>query len=524
MWLFSEIRTIGDIPKHYARVTPDKAALIDASGTMSFAQLHANSNKVAHALTGLGVKPLDRVAILSKNTPRYYEVLFGANRIDAAMLPLNWRLAAPELSSIIEDAGPTVLVADSEYALTASKAVAGSGQNCRIVLFDSTDASAQTEWKSLCDQASDSDPDIEVNPLHTSILMYTSGTTGKPKGVQFSHQGQLFLRLCEHLEPSFRYQQDDVMLTVMPLFHAMGISLSTQALYSGVAVAVYPMPEPGDLIKLIARERPTVMPLVPTVIQMLLDHPDAASADYSSVRALIYAGSGIGKHLLSRAMQTISCDFIQFYGATETACGVTFLRPADHKLDDEAALASCGSPLPLIDIKVMDADGQEVPDGTVGEFWIRSPSLSTGYFRQPELTATAFKDGWYRSGDAGFRDSRGLLTIVDRVKDMIISGGENVYSTEVEQALQKLNGVQMCAAVGLPDPKWGERVVAAIVADPAAGLTAERVIEHCRELIAGYKVPKQVEFVSALPMTASGKVQKRELHDQLLAAASQASR
>ncbi|MGQ0700157.1 MAG: class I adenylate-forming enzyme family protein [Panacagrimonas sp.] len=517
MWLFSEIRSIGDIPKHYGRITPDKPALIDGSGALTFAQLDANSNRVAHALRGLGVQALNRVAILSKNTPRYYEVLFGANRLDAAMLPLNWRLATPELAAIIEDASPIVLIVDREYEAIAYKAVAGSGKSCRIVAFDSVDAAAQTEWKTLCAQSSDQNPGVDVNPLHTSILMYTSGTTGRPKGVQLSHQGQLFLRLCEHLEPSFRYAENDVMLTVMPLFHAMGLSLSTQALYSGITVAVYPMPDTAELMRLIARDRPTVLPLVPTVIQMLLDHPDAANADYSSVRAIIYAGAGIGKHLLKRAMQAIACDFIQFYGATETACGVTFLRPADHRLEDEAVLASCGSPLPLIEIKVMDAEGREVPDGTVGEFWIRSPSLSTGYYRQPELTAAAFKDGWYRSGDGGFRDARGLLTIVDRVKDMIISGGENVYSTEVEQALYKLKGVQMCAAVGLPDSKWGERVVAAIIADPTAGLTSERVIAHCRELIAGYKVPKQVVFRSALPMTASGKVQKCALREELVA-------
>ena len=517
MWLFSEIRSIGDIPRHYARRVPDKPALVDASGALTFAQLDANSNRVAQALRGLGVQPLDRVAILSKNTPRYFELLFGANRLDAALLPLNWRLAAPELSAIIADSSPCVLVADREYEATARTAICGSGKSCRIVLFDSVDPHAQTEWKLLCEQTSDCDPGVDVNPWHTSILMYTSGTTGRPKGVQISHQGQLFLRLCEHLEPSFRYAANDMMLTVMPLFHAMGISLSLQALYSGVTVAVYPMPDPGELMRLIARNRPTVLPLVPTVIQMLLDHPLAAGADYSSVRAIIYAGAGIGKHLLSRAIQAIDCEFIQFYGATETACGVTFLRPAEHRLDDEAALASCGSPLPLIDIKVMDSEGREMPDGTVGEFWIRSPSLSTGYFGQPELTAAAFKDGWYRSGDGGFRDSRGLLTIVDRVKDMIISGGENVYSTEVEQALQKLKGVQLCAAVGLPDPKWGERVVAAIVADPEAGLTAEAVVAHCRQLIAGYKVPKQVVFRSALPMTASGKVLKRQLRDLLVA-------
>jgi len=516
MWLPQEIRTLGDIPRHYARVMPEAPALIDGRGAMSWAELDARSNRVANLLLSLGVQPDDRIAQLGKNSLGYFELLFGANRIDAALLPLNWRLATPEMAAIIEDAEPRLLIADREYADIAALAVAGSGKACRIVIFDSLDASANSEWKTLCAQASDADPSVDVNPWHTSILMYTSGTTGKPKGVQLSHQGQLYLRLCEHLEPSFRYAPNDVMLTVMPLFHAMGISLSLQALYSGVTVAVFAMPDPGELIRLIASIRPTVLPLVPTVIQMLLDHPQAANADYRSVRTVIYAGAGIGQHLLGRALRALSCEFIQFYGATETACGVTFLRPAQHQLDDEAALASCGSTLPQIEIRVMDAEGREVPNGSVGEFWIRSPSLSTGYYRQPELTAVAFKDGWYRSGDAGFRDARGLLTIVDRVKDMIISGGENVYSTEVEQALLKLHGVQLCAAIGLPDPKWGERVVAVIVADPAIGLTAEKVIAHCRERIAGYKLPKQVCFIEALPMTPSGKVMKRALRDQLL--------
>jgi acyl-CoA synthetase (AMP-forming)/AMP-acid ligase II len=306
------------------------------------------------------------------------------------------------------------------------------------------------------------------------------------------------------------------MLTVMPLFHAMGTGLSLQALYNGAAVAVYSMPDPGSLLKLIARDRPTILPLVPTVIQMLLDHPDAASADYSSVRIVVYAGSPIGSHTLERAIRAMKCDFMQFYGATETGAGVTFLRPQQHRLDDQSKLKSCGSVLPLIDIKVADSKGNEVPVGQVGEFLIRSPSITTGYFNQPETTAAAFRDGWYRSGDAGYQDAEGFLYIVDRVKDMIISGGENVYSTEVEQALQQLSGVQMCAVVGLPDDRWGERVVAAIVADPSAGLSSDAVIAHCRRLIAGYKVPKQIEFVQALPMTPTGKVKKRELRDQFL--------
>ncbi|MGQ0622468.1 MAG: long-chain-fatty-acid--CoA ligase [Panacagrimonas sp.] len=516
MWLHAEIKNLGDMPRHFARVMPERQALIDASGAMSFSELDARSNRVANALLKLGIQPGMRVAFLGKNTVRYFEILFGVNKLGAALLPLNWRLAAPEMAAILQDATPVLLIADREYADLAATVVASSGCACRVIGFDSAQPEG-SELDELMRAAGATDPAIEINPWSTAILMYTSGTTGKPKGVQLSHQGYLNLRLCEHLEPSFQYTSSDVMLTVMPLFHAMGIGLSLQALYNGAAVAVYSMPDPGELIKLIARDRPTILPLVPTVIQMLLDHPDAAQADYSSVRIVVYAGSSIGLHLLKRAISEMHCEFMQFYGATETGAGVTFLRPEHHRLDDEQKLKSCGSPLPLIEIRVADAEGNEVPDGTVGEFLIRSPSLTTGYFNQPEVTAATFRNGWYRSGDGGYRDAEGFLYIVDRVKDMIVSGGENVYSTEVEQAVQKLCGVQLCAVVGLPDEKWGERVVAVIVADPSAGLSQTQVIAHCRELIAGYKVPKQVEFRASLPMTPSGKVMKRALRDQLLA-------
>jgi len=515
MWLWSEIKTLGDIPRHYARTLPGKPALIDASGPTSFAALDAASNRVANALLARGVAPGARVAFLGKNTTRYFEVLFGVNKAGASLMPLNWRLAPPEMLAIMQDASPALLIVDREYEAVAAQIARTAHGECPWVVFDAaqTGGAPFDRW---LQEAPAADPQIDVNPWHTAVLMYTSGTTGKPKGVQLSHQGYLYLRLCEHLDPSFKYASSDVMLTVMPLFHAMGTGLSLQALYNGAAVAVYSMPDPGSLLKLIARDRPTILPLVPTVIQMLLDHPDAASADYSSVRIVVYAGSPIGSHTLERAIRAMKCDFMQFYGATETGAGVTFLRPEQHRLDDQSKLKSCGSVLPLIDIKVADSEGNEVPVGQVGEFLIRSPSITTGYFNQPETTKAAFRDGWYRSGDAGYQDAEGFLYIVDRVKDMIISGGENVYSTEVEQALQQLRGVQMCAVVGLPDDRWGERVVAAILADPSAGLSSDDVIAHCRKLIAGYKVPKQIEFVQALPMTPTGKVKKRELRDRFL--------
>lgn len=514
MWLYSEIRSLGDIPRHYARTTPSAPALLDAHGTITWAELDARTNRIAQALARLGVVAGDRVSILGKNSTRHLEVLFGANKLDAALLPLNWRLAVPELAAVIEDGTPKVLIADREYADTAAKIAPACATRCRVVLFDA-DAPGSAELDRLLDAAPAQDPGVDVNPWHTCILMYTSGTTGRPKGVQQAHQGHLYLRLCEHLEPSFQYRASDRTLTVMPLFHAMGLSLSLQALYNGASVAVYAMPDPVALAHLIAKVRPTVLPLVPTAIQMLVEHPQTADVDLSSLRLVVYAGSSITVPVLQRAMSRLGCEFIQFYGATETCSGVTFLRPDDHRRGDAERLKSCGAPLPLIDIRVAGPDGAELPVGQVGELLIRSPSLTTGYHGQPETTAAAMQGGWYHSGDAGRRDEEGLFYIVDRVKDMIVSGGENVYSTEVEQALQRLPAVQACAAVGLPDPRWGERVVAAVIRGTGAALTEADVIAHCRTLIAGYKVPKQVVFVDALPMTPSGKVMKRALREQL---------
>lgn len=514
MWLFREIRTLGDLPRHYAKTLPRKAALIDGTGSQTFAELDTQSNRLANAMLAQGLPAETSVAYLGENTARYFEVLFGVNKAGCALLPLNWRLAVAELAMIVEDAGPGVLIADKPYRETAEAACRAAGLDCRIIEIDST-APGEAELDALMAAASDEDPAVRVDPWQTAILMYTSGTTGKPKGVQMAHQGVLYLRLCEHLEPSFNYDRDDVMLTVMPLFHAMGVGLSLQALYNGGTVAVRPMPEPGELLAIIARERPTVLPLVPTAIQMMLDHPEAGHTDLSCLRLIVYAGSPMGPHLLQRAMDALQCDFIQFYGATETHSGVTFLRPEDHRSGDAERLKSCGSPLPLIDIEVVDAQGKELPVGEVGEFLIRSPSLTTGYYRQPETTAAAFTDGWYRSGDAGYKDAEGYLYLVDRVKDMIISGGENVYSTEVENALQKHADIQGCAAIGLPDEKWGERVVAVVQLREGAAAGEADIITHCRELIAGYKTPKQIIFRDALPMTASGKVMKKELREEL---------
>ncbi|MFB9073499.1 long-chain-fatty-acid--CoA ligase [Citricoccus parietis] len=510
MWLYREIKTLGDFPRHYAQALPDRPAIIDAGGPLSWAGLDGRSNAMGNTLVDLGVDADDRVAFLGKNSSTFFEVLFGTSKAGAVLLPLNWRLAVPELAGIVEDAAPNIIVADAEYLDVARAVVQKTGLSPRIIGFDSTSGAGELDV--LASGAPQSDPGVDVNPWSTAILMYTSGTTGKPKGVKLSHQGYLYLNLCEHLEPSFSYTSEDSMLTVMPLFHAMGLGLSLQALYNGAAVAVYSMPDPGGLIDIIERDQPTILPLIPTVIQSMLDHPRATPEAFSTLRVVVYAGAPMPPHLLKRALSTLECDFIQFYGGTETGRGVTFLRPDQHR--QGVKLNSIGSPLPLIDIKIVDPLGEELPDGEVGEFLIRSPSLTTGYFNQPETTAAAFPNGWYRSGDAGYKDEDGFLFLVDRVKDMIITGGENVYSTEVEQALQQIDGVQMCAVIGVPDDKWGERVVAVVVGE-SDSLSEQEIIAKCRELVAGYKVPKEILFVKSLPMTGSGKIMKGEIRARL---------
>ena len=514
MWLHFEIQNVADIPRHYARVSPERSALIDGLGTRTFAQLDQVSNRIASALVADGVRPGAHIGFFGKNSARYFELLFGVLKAGAGMVPLNWRLAPAELAPVIDDAESPLIFVDREFVEILATVQNQCTRKFRTVVFDST-ASSAGEFESWMSAGDGRDPQVRIHPDDTALLIYTSGTTGKPKGVQLTHRGLDRMRLCEHLEPAYQWRDGDVMLTVMPVFHLVGTGLSVQALYNGAAVSLLPMLDPGNLFKFLARDRPTICALVPTAIQMILDHPEAKSADFSSLRLVMYAGSAISSTLLKRALQEMGCQFMQFYGATESSGAITLLRPEQHEVNDEARLRSCGTPLPLIEIKIMDADGKQVAQGEGGEFWVRMPNMFGGYWKQPEATAAVLRDGWYRTGDAGFCDAEGLYYIVDRVKDMIVTGGENVYSAEVEQALAKHPGVRQCAVVGVPDPKWGERVTAVIIAAPNAKPTQEEIIKHCRGLIAGYKVPKEVRFVDALPMTPTGKVLKRIVRDQL---------
>jgi acyl-CoA synthetase (AMP-forming)/AMP-acid ligase II len=513
MWLHSDVKVLPDIVRYQARVIPEKTALIEGNHRLTFSELDIKTNVVAHALAREGTQPGAVVAFVGKNSIPFFEILFGASKAGCTVLPLNWRLAPAELGPIVNDALPALIFVDKEFEPLVNKVLDATEQRCKVVVFDSTAAdSGLAAW---CADVPRSDPGLPADPQAIALLMYTSGTTGRAKGVQMTHQGLSYMRLCESLEPTMQWREDDVLLMVLPNFHLLGASLPIQSLYNGSTVSIMPMFEPGKLLDLIQRDRPTILVLAPTVIQMILDQPAAKNTDFSSVRLTMYAGSPISAQLLKRALVEMKCEFMQFYGATESLGAITILRPSQHDLINEEKLKACGTPLPLIELRVTDPEGREVPDGGIGEFHVRSPAMFIGYRNQAEASAAALKGGWYHTGDAGFRDTDGLLYIVDRVKDMIVSGGENVYSSEVEQALVKHPAVAMTAVVGAPDPRWGEKVVAVVVLRPGAKATAEELSLHCRGLIAGYKVPKEIAFAEALPISATGKVLKRVLRDDL---------
>ncbi|MCK9285016.1 MAG: long-chain-fatty-acid--CoA ligase [Rhodocyclaceae bacterium] len=512
MWLYNEIKSLADISRHYGRHCRNKPALVAGTEKRTFGELDRISNRVANAIVATGVRPGANIGFVGKNSLAYFDVQFGAWKAGCALAPLNWRLAPPELAQVIDDAQPPLIFVDREFHALVAEAQKSCAWQFTTVEFGS-ETGPDGQLDAWLDGASDTDPGLPIPPERCAIVLYTSGTTGRPKGVQLSHGAFNYMRLSEHLDSGFNWTHDDVMMLVMPNFHLVGMGLAIQGLYNGATISMLPAMEPDKLLDAIERDRPTVCSLVPTAIQILLSHPRAASTDFSSLRLVMYAGSLIEKTLLKKALHMMKCDFLQFYGTTETWT-VTLLRPQQHDADNEARLKSCGTPPPLVELRIVDAEGREVADGEVGEILIRTPTMFSGYLNQPEVTAAVLRDGWYHTGDAGRRDADGYYYILDRVKDMIISGGENVYSIEVEQSLLRHPAVAQAAVIGIPDERWGEKIVACVVLREKAAAAPDELIAHCRTLIAGYKAPKELYCLDSLPMTSIGKVVKRALRDR----------
>jgi acyl-CoA synthetase (AMP-forming)/AMP-acid ligase II len=433
-------------------------------------------------------------------------VWLGATKAGSAVAPFNWRSSVAELVELVDDAQPPVVFVSDALRERLAEVRERSRSSFPIV-------SDLDSW--LAPHPAD-DPRVPLTGAETALLTYTSGTTGRPKGVQLSHDAFNRSFLCSALEPCLEVDSDDVLLMAMPNFHLTGSWVSLPALYHGARISILPFFEPASTLRALATERATVICLVPAAMQAIMDHPDAGATDFSARRRILYAGSPISAETLRRALGLFGCGFVQFYGATEMWI-ISLLRPQQHDLAFPERLSSCGTPVHFVEMRVVDPSFKDVPDGVVGEFLVRSPVTFSGYWNQPAATAAAVPDGWYRTGDLGRRDADGYYYIVDRTKDMIITGGENVYSVEVERALAAHPEVAAVAVVGAPDPQWGEAVTAFAVLAPGSPLTEADLKAHCRDLIAGYKVPKRIYLEPSLPQTASGKIQKAELRRRLSA-------
>jgi acyl-CoA synthetase (AMP-forming)/AMP-acid ligase II len=506
MWVYPEIRTLGELPSYWSRHDPDRPALHWAGRTYSFATFERCANQVANWLLEGGAAPGERVGFFGKNSADFYFAMFGAAKTRACFTPLNWRLSASEIAELIVDSGLRQAIVEADLLPLWTEACARSGAELGALVI-----SPEAPLERLVAHLPEEPPAGFVSEEDAVIQLYTSGTTGRPKGVMLTHGGFNRMRLCEHLEPAYDWRAGDSFLCALPNFHLLHLGIASQCLYNGVAVSPVRQFEPADVLAAIGRERPTLLTLTPTMIQMLLNHPAAAATDFSSLRLMLYAGSPISLGLIKRAIEVMPCRFMQFYGATEAGGAFSILRPDEHDLADETRLQSCGRPLPLIEFRILTQDGREAQVGEAGELFIRSPAITAGYWRNPEATASALANGWYRSGDVACRDAEGLYYIVDRVKDMIVSGGENIYSAEIENVLSTHPGVSAVAVIGVPDERWGEAVKAVIIARSAHSCAPEELADYCRQRLAAYKVPKSFDFVDAFPLVPTGKVSKKDL-------------
>jgi long-chain acyl-CoA synthetase len=495
--------TLGALLTRVAGLGSARPAVTCDDRTLTFGDLNDRSSRVANALIEEGVRPGDRVGVLMRNTPEFFELLFGAARCGAALVGLNWRLAGPEIEGILADSGPSVLVVGA-----AQRALVPPEFKARVIELE-------TGYEAWIADVPATVPDVEVQPEAPVLQLYSSGTTGAPKGAVLTHANLAYTpRMGNEL---YGMSADSVNFVASPLFHIGGAGYGLTALGQGGHTVLVADLKPAAMLRAIESHRVTHTFVVPAVVQMLVDAPGVERADLSSLQLIAYGGAPMNEPLLLRAISKLGCGFMAVYGMTETAGTVLALAPDDHDPGGPRAglLRSVGRPLPWHEVSVFDpATGTEAPAGAVGEIWVRSGQNMAGYWHQPEETArTLTAEGWLRTGDAAYHDAEGFIFLHDRIKDMIISGGENVYPAEVENALAGHPAIVDLAVIGVPSERWGETVKAIVVRAPNVDVDPTDIIAYARDRLARYKCPTSVDFIDELPRNASGKIMKKVLRD-----------
>jgi O-succinylbenzoate-CoA ligase len=497
-------RTLADVARENGRQHGDKPAIIFDDQITSFAALDRAADGVCAQLRAAGVAPGDRVALLARNSAGYIIILFGIAKARAVATPLNWRLSPAEIDYIVNDADARVIIVDD-----ASANLAPARPGLPTLGLDEVLAppGAFAAAAALADPPSRDE---------LAALIYTSGTTGLPKGVMLTHAN--FARYCELDGPSVpshvAMRADDITLAALPMFHVGGLEYLLRPLFTGATTVLHRDFDVGRILDDIVRYKVTVIGLVPTAMHMMLRHPRSAQTDFSSLRRFIYGASPIPIDLLKEGVRRLNCEFLQSYGMTETSGTCAMLAPEDLADPQAPRMRAAGRAIPGAEIKIADINGNTLPPHQVGEILVRGSGIMTGYWRRPDATAaTLLADGWLRSGDAGYMDEDGYVYVHDRIKDMIISGAENIYPAEVESAIYGHEAIAEAAVIGVPDETWGEAVKAVVVLKPGADLDPAELIAWTKTRIASFKAPKSVDVVSELPKNAAGKVLRRAIRD-----------
>ncbi|MDG5749843.1 long-chain-fatty-acid--CoA ligase [Qipengyuania sp. XHP0211] len=496
--------TFDELMRHWAEEKPDTVALEQDGNALTFSELELRSRKIVGMLGAHGVAKGDRIAWLGKNARHYFELFYSAARLGAVMVPIGWRLAAPEIAYILGDTGAKVLFIDNGFDELAAKACGQMESAPEVV--DTPSALAEIE-------ATDPAQFEAAGPDDAILQLYTSGTTGNPKGAVLTNANLFSLRVPaeEAAQPWSSWDDDEAILVCMPCAHIGGTGLGIMAMAAGIRAIVQAEFTPDGVLDGF-EQGITRLFIVPAALQMVIQHPRAKDTDMSGVKYVMYGAAPIPLDLLREAVQTIpDAGFLQCYGMTETTGTIAMLPPEDHSLEGNQRMKSAGKAVPGAELKVVGEDGEELPRGEVGELICKSPSNMAGYWNLPEATSSSLIDGWMHTGDAAYMDEDGYVFIQDRIKDMIISGGENVYPAQVESAIYGHPAVAEVAVVGVPDDTWGEAVKACVVPKPGSEVDPTDIIAFTRERLAGFKVPKTVDVIEAMPRNASGKILRREL-------------
>ena len=495
--------TLADLIRMHAKLRPDQPALTEGTRTVTFAELDRRSSQVAQAMLARGVGPADRVAIISRNCIAYYESILAVSKIGAVIAGVNFRLAADEVAWVMTDAEPKLVLVSEECVNLVPEGIQ------KVTLG--------AEYETWLGASEDTDPELS-SPDDIVLQLYSSGTTGAPKGAMLTNANLLWtVRMGRE---SYQASDESVNLLTSPLFHVGGVGYSLMTFGNG-GHSVFALDlVPDNVLDLIERHHVTHVFLVPTVIRYLLDALPTRPTDLSSLEVIAYGGAPIDDGMLLEALAAFQCRFLGVYGMTEAAGSVTALVHEDHDPDGPRSrlLRSVGKALPWHEVSIMDpVTSLELEPDVIGEICVRSPQVMAGYWRQEKLNAsTITDDGWLRTGDVGWRDSEGYIFVHDRLKDIVITGGENVYPGEVERVLITYPGVSEVIVIGVPDPVWGETVKAIVVPTPDSNLSEAEMIRYAREHLAHFKCPTSLDFVAQLPRNASGKVLKRVVRQSYL--------